>query len=205
VPKPLLIGSGNRGKAAELAELLRDLDWEVKSLADFPKVDEPIEDADTFEGNALKKAAYYSELFGIACIADDSGLVVDALNGAPGIYSARYAGPECDDARNREKLLAALKGIPTESRTARFVCCAVFIEPGSEPHLEKGAVEGHIAFKCKGVLGFGYDPLFIPEGFDATFGEIDPAQKHSVSHRGRALRKLCAYLESLRENRGANA
>lgn len=201
----LLIGSGNKGKAAELAELLEGLPWDVKGLADFPMVPEPVEDAGTFDGNAIKKAAYFSECFNVCCVADDSGLVVDALGGAPGVYSARYAGPACNDADNRAKLLGALEGVPEERRTARFMCCAVFLRPGQPPHIETGTVEGRITFECRGELGFGYDPLFVPEGFDETFGQIEPARKHQVSHRGRALRKLRAYLESLREDRCTDA
>jgi len=204
VRETLLIGSGNRGKAAELAELLAGMPWDVKGLAGFPKVPEPVEDADSFEDNAVKKAAYFANAFNVCCVADDSGLVVDALGGAPGIYSARYAGPACNDADNRAKLLRALDGVPLECRTARFVCCAVFLRPGQPPHIETGTVEGRIAFECRGELGFGYDPLFIPEGFEETFGEIEPARKHQVSHRGRALQKLRAYLESLREDRRTN-
>lgn len=198
--EPLLIGSGNRGKAAELAELLQGLPWDVKSLADFPKAPEPVEDGDTFEANAVKKASCFSACFNVCCVADDSGLMVDALGGAPGIHSARYAGAACNDADNRAKLLAALDGVPEKKRTARFVCCAAFVKPGQPPHIETGAVEGRIAFECRGQLGFGYDPLFIPEGFEETFGEIEPARKHLISHRGRALRKLRDYLESLIES-----
>ena len=203
--EPLLIGSGNRGKAAELAELLQGLPWDVKSLADFPGIPEPLEDGDTFEANAVKKALYFSNRLDICCVADDSGLIVDALDGAPGIYSARYAGPDCSDANNRAKLLATLGGVPQDKRTARFVCCAAFVAPGQTPHIETGTVEGRIAFECRGQLGFGYDPLFIPEGLDKTFGEIDPVQKHLISHRGRALRKLRVYLESLRESHCSDA
>jgi len=205
VPEPLVIGSGNRAKAAELAELLEGLPWVVKSLADFPEVPAPIEDGDTFEANAVKKAAYFSNRLNICCVADDSGLMVDALGGAPGIHSARYAGPACNDADNRAKLLAALDGVPEAERTARFVCCAAFAAPGQPMHVETGTVEGRIASECRGRLGFGYDPLFVPEGFDKTFGEMDPVQKHLISHRGRALRKLRAYMESHCEGHRSNA
>ena len=193
----LLIGTGNRGKAAELARLLDDLPWHVKDLSDFPNVPEPAEDGETFEANAVKKARYFSDHFRVSCVADDSGLVVDALDGAPGIFSARYAGNGATDAENNAKLLAALDGWPEPERAARFVCCIAFVRPGAEPHIETGMAEGRIAFEPKGSLGFGYDPLFIPEGFTVTFAEMDPSEKLAVSHRGRALRKLRSYLESL--------
>jgi XTP/dITP diphosphohydrolase len=197
LPEVLLIGSNNRKKAAELAELLRGLPWEVKSLADFPAVAEPEENAETFEENAAAKARYYSEAFGVACAADDSGLCVDALGGAPGVLSARYAGSDCNDARNVAKLLDALAEVPWHLRTARFVCCAAFVRPGAEPHLERGKVEGHISVEPFGSNGFGYDPVFVPEDHDCTFAEMDPRDKHAISHRGRAFAKLRAHLETL--------
>ncbi len=197
MPKQLLIGSANQEKARELAELLHGLPWEVKSLADFPPVPEPEEDGVTFEENAVKKARYYSERFGIACVADDSGLETDALGGAPGVYSARYAGLPADYDRNNAKLLKELGDTPWHERTARFVCCAAFVEPGGEPHVEYGTVEGHIATACFGSNGFGYDPLFVPNGHDRTFGEMPPEKKHSLSHRGEAFRKMRTYLEGL--------
>jgi XTP/dITP diphosphohydrolase len=195
--KPLVIGSANRKKALELAELLKGLSWDVKSLTDFPPVPECEEDGVTFEANAIKKARYYADQLGMACIADDSGLVVDALDGAPGVYSARYAGEPKSDERNMEKLLDELADTPWHERTARFICCAVFAEPGREPHLEMGTVEGHISMEPFGSGGFGYDPLFVPSGYEQTFGELAPKVKHTLSHRGQALAKLRAYLETL--------
>jgi len=191
----LLIGSGNRDKARELAELLAGLPWEVRCLADYPAVEEPEETGATFEENALLKARYYGEHFGVACVADDSGLVVDALQGAPGIYSARYAGPAATYADNNRKLLEELTGALWHERTARFVCCAAFHRAGEEPHVELGTVEGYIAMEAFGGNGFGYDPLFVPKGHDKTFGEMTPAEKHAISHRGRAFAALRAWLE----------
>lgn len=193
----LLIGSGNRHKAQELSHLLVGLPWEVKSLADYPEVDEPEEDGTTFEENAVKKVRYYGERFGVACVADDSGLEVDVLDGAPGVYSARYAGEGCTYADNNEKLLDALEVYVWHERTARFVCCAAFLRPGGEPHVVRGTVEGHIAMEGFGDNGFGYDPLFVPAGHDRTFGEMPPEQKHKLSHRGRAFAQIRAYLENL--------
>ena len=197
----LLIGSGNRGKAAELAGLLEGMPWEVRCLADYAPAAAPVppsvEDGLTFEENAVKKAVYFSKVFGVACLADDSGLLVDAIGGAPGIYSARYSGPEADDKANNAKLLAELEGVAEAERTARFVCYAAFVRPGEPPHVESGVVEGRIGFRPRGAGGFGYDPLFIPEGHTRTFGEMAPAEKKHISHRGRALQKMRSYLERL--------
>lgn len=191
----LVIGSGNRDKARELAELLKGLPWDVKSLKDFPPVEEPEETGATFEENALLKARYYSQaLGGVVCVADDSGLAVDALDGAPGIYSARYAGENCTYADNNNKLLDALDAYAWHERTARFVCCAAFHDPAGVEHVELGTVEGHIAMEPFGDNGFGYDPVFVPKGQDCTFGEMTPAEKHAISHRGRAFAQLRAWL-----------
>jgi len=198
VSDPLLIGTQNKGKAAELAALLTGLPWDVRTLGDYPPVPEPVEDGDTFEANAIKKAVYFCQAHGVACVADDSGLAVDALNGAPGVYSARYSGPGATDASNNAKLLAALRDVPEAERTARFVCCIAFIRPGDRAcHIETGTVEGRIAFAPRGANGFGYDPLFVPAGRLVTFGELGSEDKLALSHRGNALRKLRVYLESL--------
>ena len=195
--RSLLIGSGNRDKAAELRELLDGTPWEVKGLADFPAIEEPVEDADDFEGNALLKARYYGEHFGMTCVADDSGLEVDALDGAPGIYAARYAGEHCSYDDNNRKLLSELAEVAPEKRTARFICCAAFVDVDGTELTVRGVVEGCIAMACSGSKGFGYDPLFVPGGNTKTFSELDPAEKHRISHRGDAFRKMCAYLTSV--------
>lgn len=194
--KVLVIGSGNEDKSRELAVLLESLDWEVRSLKAYPAMAEPEEDGATFEDNALLKARYYCEQLGEACVADDSGLEVDALDGAPGVFSARYAGEGCTYADNNAKLLQALDGKPWHERTARFVCCAAFMTPEGESHVIRGTVEGHIAVDLYGEAGFGYDPLFVPEGEKRTFAEMSSEEKHALSHRGRAFRLLRAYLES---------
>lgn len=193
----LLIGTGNRDKAAELAEILQGLPWEVKSLADVPPVPEPVEDGDTFEANALTKAVYYSRRFDVCCVADDSGLAVDALGGAPGVYSARYAGEGCSYADNNVKLLSALGAVPEEKRSARFICCAAFAHRSGRTHTETGAVEGRIVAEPRGNMGFGYDPLFVPRGYDLTFAEMSADQKHGISHRGQAFKRLRKYLETI--------
>jgi len=197
VAEVMLIGSGNRDKARELAHLLEGLPWDVKGLADYPDVEEPEEDGATFEENALKKARFYGEHFGVACVADDSGLEVDALDGAPGVYSARYAGEGCTYADNNEKLLDALEEYVWHERTARFVCCAALLLPGKDPWVFRGTVEGHISMECFGDNGFGYDPIFVPDGHGCTFGEMAPAEKHKLSHRGQAFAQVRACLERL--------
>lgn len=192
----LLIGSANLNKARELAMLLEGLPWEVASLRDFPAIAAPEETGATFEENATLKARYYSDAFEVACVADDSGLMVDALDGAPGVYSARYAGDGADDGANNAKLLDALEETPWHDRTARFVCCATFCLPGADVHLEIGEVSGHIAISPFGDNGFGYDPLFVPKGHERTFAEMTVEEKHTLSHRGRAFAKLRAWLEA---------
>lgn len=196
----LLIGSGNRDKAAELAHLLDGLPWDVRCLKDYPSLDEPMEDGATFEENALKKARYYGGHLGVACVADDSGLVVDFLDGAPGVYSARYAGEGCSYADNNRKLLEAMAGVPWHERTARFCCCAVFMPAdGGAPYITEGTVEGHIAVVSAGTNGFGYDPLFVPRGEERTFAEMAPEEKHALSHRGRAFERVRRFLEERHE------
>ncbi|MCF6284520.1 MAG: RdgB/HAM1 family non-canonical purine NTP pyrophosphatase [Candidatus Hydrogenedentes bacterium] len=192
----LLIGSGNRDKARELAELLHGLPWEVKCLKDLPAVAEPEEDGDTFEANALKKARFYGAHFDVACVADDSGLCVDALDGAPGVYSARYGGEHCSYEDNNRKLLKALAEMPWHERTAHFSCCAAFLPKDHDiPYLAKGVVAGHIAVAPSGNSGFGYDPLFVPDGEERSFAEMGPEEKHAISHRGRAFARIRSFLE----------
>lgn len=195
----LLLGTRNEHKAAELAELLAGLSWRVESLNALPPLPEPREDGTTFEENALLKAVYYQKASGFACVADDSGIVVDALDGAPGVYSARYAGEGSTDAQNNAKLLAALQNVPESARTARFVCCAAIAYPEGRTHCETGIVEGRIGLEPRGSAGFGYDPLFIPAGFDQTFAMLGAGVKQRISHRARAFGKLRAYLESPNE------
>lgn len=192
--KDLLVGSGNPDKARELQLLLKDTPWTVKSLSDFPSIEEPEENEPDFEGNALLKARYYAAAHTISCVADDSGLVVDALDGEPGVYSARYAGPACSYSDNNTKLLAALSDMEPEKRTARFVCCAAFIDNSGTTFMARGTVEGRIASECRGENGFGYDSLFIPDGYAITFGEMEPEIKHQISHRAQAFATMRDWL-----------
>ncbi len=191
----LLIATGNRHKLGEIRDFLKGVPWNVVGLDAFPACEAPKETGATFEANAIIKALAYGERFGVPCIADDSGLVVDALGGEPGVYSARYAGEGATDPDNNLKVLRALEGIPDAQRTARFVCCCALIIPGNDTHIETGAVEGHIAHGESGANGFGYDPLFIPEGYQDSFGVLIPTIKAAISHRAKAFRKLRTHLE----------
>ena len=196
----LLVATTNQGKFAEVKDFLRQLPLEVLSLSDFATSPKIIEDGATFEENALKKARALAEYSGYLTLADDSGLEVDALNGAPGIYSARYCGEEGNDKKNNEKLMHELREISEEKRTGRFVCALALCAPKSHGMKEwtvRDSCEGRISFELKGENGFGYDPLFFYPSLGKTFGEIDRAIKATVSHRGKALKKLAEMLPSL--------
>jgi XTP/dITP diphosphohydrolase len=193
----LLVATTNKKKLVEIEEALRGLDVELRTLADVKGAPEVDETGATFEENAALKAAALSTHSGLLTLADDSGLEVDALGGKPGVHSARYAsaGPgNASDAANRAKLLTELAGVPTARRTARFRCAIAVARGGDVVLRSEGAVEGTILTEERGAGGFGYDPLFVPEGLDKTFGELPAAVKQSVSHRGRALRALFARL-----------
>ena len=193
----VLIASNNAHKATEIAEALDFPGWEFKTLKQMGVSSDPVEDAETFLGNARIKAhAAQQASGGMPVLADDSGLEVDALDGAPGVHSARYAGEPCDDAANNAKLLDALSDVADEARTARFVCQLVFLDENGNEVDARGTVEGRIAHEAHGENGFGYDPLFLPEvfGFERSLGEAKPEEKNAVSHRGNALRELRAKL-----------
>ena len=167
----------------------------IVSLAAYPQAQEVAEDGTTFEENASKKALGYAAQTGCLTIADDSGLSVDFLSGRPGIYSARYAGPGKSDRENCRKVLEEMAACPAARRGAHFTAAVAVAEPGKLIALVSGACYGFIASEPKGSNGFGYDPIFYFPAFNATFGEIDPAQKHRVSHRAEALDKAKAVLE----------
>lgn len=191
--KTVVIASNNAHKAQEIAEALSFPGWEFGTLRQLGIESDPAEDADTFLGNARIKARAAREASGgKAVLADDSGLEVDALGGAPGVYSARYAGEDAADAENNAKLLAALADVPDSERTARFVCTLVFIDEDGAETVARGTVEGRIGREGRGENGFGYDPLFLPDVFadGRTLAEAAPEEKNAVSHRGNALRKL---------------
>jgi XTP/dITP diphosphohydrolase len=193
----LLLATANQGKLRELRTILDGLGVELVGLAEAglgepPEVEET---GETFLENALLKGRAYAAWSGLAAVADDSGLEVDALGGAPGVRSARYAGPGGGDQANLAKLLAALEGVPPERRTARFRCAAVLVDPagageeGREWPAE-AAWEGRILAAPRGSGGFGYDPVFLPDGWELTSAEVDQATKDAASHRGKAFRSL---------------
>lgn len=189
-----VLATKNQKKLLEMQRILEGLGIMVKSLNDFPDCPDVIEDADSFEGNAIKKAIEVAKHTGLIAISDDSGLEVEALGGAPGVYSARYAGEKATDEQNCQKLLQALKGIPADKRQARFVSVIALADSKGVIKTFYGFVQGTIGFEPKGSNGFGYDPLFYPLGYDKTFAELTSAQKDSLSHRGMALRLLRDYL-----------
>lgn len=191
--KPQLIfATHNPNKLAEAKQILRDY-YEVVGLSELGFHDEIPETASTIHGNAALKAQAIWDRFGMPCFSDDTGLMVDALGGAPGVYSARYAGPEANAAANMEKLLGELRD--SNHRTARFVTVIAFIREGVL-HPFIGEVEGEIVRDPRGDAGFGYDPIFKPTQSDLTFAQMKPEEKHALSHRGRALKKFLAYLDS---------
>lgn len=194
----IVVATRNRKKLREISRILEGLDVKLFTMDEFPDCPEVEETERTFEGNAIKKAIAVSSCTGMAALADDSGLEVDDLGGAPGIYSARYAGDEATDKDNVAKLISKLDSVPDEKRGARFVCViALSLQDG---HVEtfNGKVEGRIGRSPAGLSGFGYDPVFYPEGRRRTFAQMSPAEKDAMSHRGRALVRLRDYLKKLK-------
>ena len=186
--KEAVIATGNMHKLEEIQTMLSDIDFKILSLRDVGLDGiEIIENGRTFEHNALIKARTIAEKTGMIAIGDDSGIEVDALDKRPGIYSARYAGENASDEDNRIKMFEELDGVPMEKRTARFVCVIALVFPDGKEILARGKVEGKIAMGTSGDNGFGYDPMFIPDGYDKTFGVLSPEVKNSFSHRARAL------------------
>lgn len=197
-PKSLLVATHNAGKLSELRTLLKDLPLELQSLMDWPEVVEVEETGQSFAENARLKAASYARATRQWTLSDDSGLEVEALNGAPGIFSARYGGAGATDAERIELLLSELAGTGDAERRARFVCVIAISTPSGEIiNLSEGICEGRIAHAPAGAQGFGYDPVFLPEGFEQTFGELPAEIKHTLSHRARALHGARSFLVKL--------
>jgi len=194
--REMVLATGNRKKLEEINRITGSMGITLRTLTEFPGFPEVVEDADTFEGNALKKAREICAFTGLAALADDSGLEVDALNGAPGVYSARYAGEDATDAENVRKLLSELSRTDRE-KSARFHCVIALVLPDGTEKVFDGRVEGRIGEAEQGHNGFGYDPVFFPEGHDRTFAEMDATEKDSMSHRGRALEKFREYLQEI--------
>jgi XTP/dITP diphosphohydrolase len=196
----ILIATMNTGKLREYERLLAEVPGlELETMAALPEPIEVVEDRDTFYGNARKKATEIATVAGMPCLADDSGLEVDALGGRPGVYSARYAGEGSTDSENNAKLLDALSGVADDERTARFQCAIVIIDQsGRELAIAEGACEGRIGSEPRGSHGFGYDPLFVPAGYAQTMAELGPETKNQISHRAKAAAKLVPILRELR-------
>lgn len=194
----IVLATGNKGKVKEMADVLADFGFEVIAQTDLG-IESPEETGLTFVENALIKARYASQISGLPAIADDSGLAVEALGGEPGLYSARYAGIDGEnaDAANRSKLLDALKDVPTEQRQATFVSCIVLLRHPTDPTpiIAEGDCEGQITFAEKGENGFGYDSLFFSPAKNCTFAELDTVEKKRISHRAKALQVLKTKLQ----------
>ncbi|MDN4160364.1 RdgB/HAM1 family non-canonical purine NTP pyrophosphatase [Nocardioides abyssi] len=195
VATTVFLASRNAKKLAEMERILREHapEVEVVGLDDVPAYDEPVEDQPTFEGNALLKARAGAAATGLPSLADDSGLCVDALNGMPGVLSARWSGKPKDDARNNRLLLEQLEDVPDERRAAHFACAVAFVHPDGTELVVHGRMDGRVIREVRGSGGFGYDVLFVADEHAAeglTSAELDPAAKDAISHRGRALREI---------------
>jgi len=195
--KQLVVATRNRGKIRELEAMLGDLVDEFRCAADLAGFPDTVEDGVTFEDNALKKAREASLFTGLPALADDSGLVVDALDGRPGVYSARFAGEGAGDAANNLRLLEELRDVSAGERRAAFVCVLAFVTPDGFEKTFTGRVGGRILELPRGDGGFGYDPLFLVDGFDRSMAELELEQKNGVSHRGQAFRQFREYLEQI--------
>lgn len=191
----IVVATRNRGKLLEIRALLAGLVGSVLSACDFPEFPETVEDGVTFEENALKKAREAARFCGLPALADDSGLVVDVLEGRPGVYSARFAGEGAGDAANNSRLLTELAGMAPEAKKAAFVCALAFVTPDGAEHVFTGRVGGRILDTAQGEGGFGYDPLFLVDGFGRTMAELGVDEKNRISHRGQAFRLFREYLE----------
>lgn len=189
----LVIATNNHHKLVEIQEKLQGV-CEVLNLSQIACTEDIPEDGDTFEANALQKAEYVSENYGYDCFADDSGLEVEALDGRPGVYSARYSGQDKDSEKNMDKVLMELQGV--ENRRAQFRTVVALVING-ERHLFEGVIGGTILTERHGDGGFGYDPIFQPDGYDCTFAEMSLDEKNKISHRGQAIDKLCQFLKNL--------
>jgi XTP/dITP diphosphohydrolase len=196
----IVLGSRNPGKAREISELLDPIGIDIRSLNEFPDVPDVIEDGVSFGENAAKKASETAIVLSRWVIAEDSGLAVDALGGAPGIFSARFSGENATDERNNQKLLAELADVPTEKRGAKYVCHVAVSDPSGQVQLSvERECRGRITTEARGTNGFGYDPYFLIPEYHQTFGELSPLVKKVLSHRARAMRNLMGSLRKIRD------
>lgn len=192
----IVLATGNAKKRAELERILEGVGVELVPMTQLG-LEGADETGETFEANALIKARAVAEATGLPALADDSGLEVDALNGDPGVHSARYAGEDADDEANNDKLMAELAGLPEEMRTARFVCVAALVAPDGREWTTRGEMEGTITDEPHGEHGFGYDPYFIADGMGVTNAELEPEEKDLASHRGKAFRAVRIHVQEL--------
>jgi XTP/dITP diphosphohydrolase len=200
MPRLLVIGTRNRKKLEEIRDILGDLGRELRDLTSYPQAPEVVEDGATFEANARKKAGELARALGEWVLGEDSGLVVPALHGRPGVYSARYAGQHGDDAANNRRLLAELAPLPDDRRAAHYVCSVALADPQGEIRaIAEGRCHGVITKEERGTGGFGYDPLFLIPEYHRTLGELSARVKHAISHRARALAQLPPKLRRLDE------
>ena len=193
----LILASGNKGKIAEFQHLLDELNIQVQSMKEYPQIGEIVEDGITFAENALKKARTVCTATGKPALADDSGLMVDYLAGAPGIYSARFAGEGHDDAANNQKVLELMQGVPDKERGAQFFCAIAIVLPDGREFTTEGICRGILLHTLQGEGGFGYDPLFYVPQLGKTFAELSMEEKNEISHRGMANRKAVEIIRSL--------
>ena len=193
----LVLASGNKGKISEFQYLLDGLGIQVYSMKEFPQIGEIVEDGNTFVENALKKARAVCSATGKAAMADDSGLMVDHLDGAPGIYSARFAGEGHDDAANNQKVLELMQNVPDAERGAQFFCAIAIVLPDGSEYTVEGVCRGRLLHALQGESGFGYDPLFYVEDLGKTFAELSMEEKNAISHRGMANRKAVEIIRGL--------
>jgi XTP/dITP diphosphohydrolase len=204
-PHKLLLATRNKGKVEEFRRILEDIaagQIELVGLDQFPNLHDVDETGSTFEENALLKALEMCEASGIPAIADDSGLCVDYLNGDPGIFSARWAGTHGDDKANTEKVLAALVDVPDEKRSAHFTCVAALALPDGRTHVEEAKFEGWILHEPIGDQGFGYDPIFRPNGYSISSAQMSAEEKDAISHRGKSLRAIAPHVINLLNSLG---
>jgi XTP/dITP diphosphohydrolase len=192
----LAVATANEGKLREIRQILAGTGYELVAASRFPAWVPPPEDADTYLPNALEKALSLARVAGMPALGDDSGIEVDALGGAPGARSARYAGDGATDEQNLRALLEALRDVPDAARRGRFRCVAVCATPAGRSVWAEATVEGTIIHEPRGDAGFGYDPIFLPDGYERTTAEMSPGEKDAISHRGKAFRALAATLPS---------
>jgi XTP/dITP diphosphohydrolase len=197
--KEIIIATKNKGKARDFEGMFQPLGYEVKTLLDFDDLEDVEETGETFEENAILKAETIAKRLGRTVIADDSGLIVDALNGEPGVYSARYAGEQKDDEANIDKVLKGLEGVSDPERTARFYCALAIAFPDRVTITVSGTCEGSVLHERRGTYGFGYDPIFLVKDLEKSMAELTPEEKNQISHRAAALNKLKKRISSILE------